>query len=523
MSVEMDYNLQPPTCQTYPLNWFSFNKPSSLSLHRQFYQQNFRSRLRSFLFSPFLLTFLFILFLSFSFNSQALSTHTTNVIHGTAPYLTFDGGQTRVTDINHLLAITLSNGEKITPETNNSSVTPIVLPNAGESFANIGMMIPTNINSISLTSLIGSPYNYWRDDDGDASITATGDLSLSIVDKFNQSVSRNTVLTICNSPYKVKLTSTKGILQTRYGVPNSSNFSASSVTYYINPKATPVVCFAKPDLEFGKLENFTDGVHDFRGPPTMWNENRGFIPQSTDPSSYHLNFPTTGMYDIYFDLEIGGSNQALSWSSVTDGDGRISIIFSNVSNTNVRVQLKGPHVSSKREIDSDNPSRVAIPSLPQTFELVGRDSRGNQVVKYGFKLKQWFINRKVTSSATSSFVESHIDWCQKIGYRLANVSDYTNASCQGIGKYACDKYSAGLVGALPSSPNNFFQRVIGAGLFSEWGPLPNYGIIKHNVSYAAADRNGTRAYRYVSSGVGMISASFDLIKYSRAPGACVYP
>jgi len=50
---------------------------------------------------------------------------------------------------------------------------------------------------------------------------------------------------------------------------------------------------------------------------------------------------------------------------------------------------------------------------------------------------------------------------------------------------------------LPSSPNNSFQRVIGAGLFSEWDPLPNYGIIKHNVAYAAADRNGTRAYHYV--------------------------
>lgn len=465
-----------------------------------------------------MLTFLSILFLSFSFNSQALSAHTTNVIHGTAPYLTFDGGQTRVTDTNNLLAITLSNGEKITPETNNSSVTPIVLPNAGESFANIGMMIPTNSNSISLTSLIGSPYNYWRDDDGDASITATGDLSLSIVDKFNQSVSRNTVLTICNSPYKVKLTSTKGILQTRYGVPNSSNFSASSVTYYINPKATPVVCFAKPDLEFGKLEHFTDGDHDFRGPPTMWNENRGFIPQSTDPSSYHLNFPTTGMLDIYFDLEIGGSNQALSWSSVTDGDGRISVIFSNVSNTNVRVQLKGPHARSSQERESKNPRKVAIPSLPQTFELVGRDSRGNQVVKYGFKLKQWFIDRHTVSG---NIPNNHIDWCQKIGYRLANVRDLTNASCQGVNRDKCAKYSAGLVGATPSSPNNFYQRVIGAGLFSEWGHLYNYDIAKQGEGYTTADTK--RAFHYVGSSSGLIVATFDLIKFSRAPGACVYP
>jgi len=149
---------------------------------------------------------------------------------------------------------------------------------------------------------------------------------------------------------------------------------------------------------------------------------------------------------------------------------------------------------------------------------VGRDSRGNQVVKYGFKLKQWFIDRHTVSG---NIPNNHIDWCQKIGYRLANVSDYTNASCQGIGKYLCDKYSAGLVGALPSSPNNFFQRVIGAGLFSEWGHLYNYDIAKHGEAYTTADTK--RAFHYVGSGSGSIVATFDLIKFSRAPGACVYP
>lgn len=511
----MDYNLQHPTCQTYPLNWFSFNKLSSLYLHSQFYQQNFRTLLRSFLFSPFLLTFLFILFLSFSFNSQALSTHTTNVIHGTAPYLTFDGGGSRATDTNNLLAITLSNGEKITPETNNSSVTPIVLPNQGESFANIGMMIPTNSNSISLTSLIGSPYNYWRDDDGDASITATGDLNLSIVDKFNQSVSRNTVLTICNSPYKVKLTSTKGILQTRYGVPNSSNFNASSVTYYINPKATPVICFAKPSLEYGTTWNFPDGgFHDYRGPTSMWNENRGFIPQSTDPSSYHLNFPTTGVNDLYFDLEIGGSNETLSWSSSAGGG--ISAIISNVSNTSVRVTLKGPF-ATKSQINSNSPaSTVAKPILPQTFELVGRDSRGNQIVKYGFKLKQWFINRPYISR-----ILQHMNWCQLIGYRLAKVRDLTNASCQGVGTHYCEGNSADLVSAKPASPNNLYQRVIGAGLFSEWGNTDNYGINFNSRFYVAGD-SFRPPYYYVASNIGGIAISNDS-RYYNQHAACVYP
>ncbi|MCX8582402.1 hypothetical protein, partial [Gilliamella sp. B3372] len=59
-------------------------------------------------------------------------------------------------------------------------------------------------------------------------------------------------LTICNAPYRIKLSSTDGTLSTRYGVPNRSTFSARSETYYVNPKAEPVVCFARPNLLYGK-------------------------------------------------------------------------------------------------------------------------------------------------------------------------------------------------------------------------------------------------------------------------------
>ncbi|MCX8582404.1 hypothetical protein, partial [Gilliamella sp. B3372] len=60
-------------------------------------------------------------------------------------------------------------------------------------------------NSVALSSLIGPPNNYWGDDDGDSGVSATGSLNLSIVDKNNQAVSRNSVLTICNAPYRIKL------------------------------------------------------------------------------------------------------------------------------------------------------------------------------------------------------------------------------------------------------------------------------------------------------------------------------
>ncbi|MCX8583317.1 hypothetical protein, partial [Gilliamella sp. B3372] len=112
----------------------------------------------------------------------------------------------------------------------------------------------------------------------------------------NESVSRSTVPTICKAPYKVKLSSTNGTLSTRYGFPNRSTFSASNVTYYVNPKAGAVVCFARPNL--------IPGTGDFAGPSSMWDSANGFIPQSTSPSLYGRNFPTTGANGLYFDLDI---------------------------------------------------------------------------------------------------------------------------------------------------------------------------------------------------------------------------
>jgi len=160
---------------------------------------------------------------------------------------------------------------------------------------------------------------------------ATGSLRLSIVDKNNRTVARDEVLTICKAPYKLTLSNTEGLLRTRYGVPNESRFSANNVTYYINPKALPVICFAKPDLTYS--------IGDFAGPAAIWDPNKGFLSQSVMPSSYSLNFPTTGANDLYFDLDIGGSSD-LSWASVSHGG--ITATMTNLTNSNVRVTLTGP-------------------------------------------------------------------------------------------------------------------------------------------------------------------------------------
>ena len=394
---------------------------------------------------------------SISFSNYALTTTTTNIIYGSAPYLTFDGGRTRVTNTEALLGISLSDGRTFTPTTNNSERNPIVLPVVGQSFNDIGMLVPRDTDSIALSSLIGTPYNYWGDDDGDGQgvngITATGRLNVSIVDKNNQAVTRNEVLTICKAPYKLTLSNGEGRLTTRYGVPNESHFTAGNATYYINPKAAPVICFARPRSSTSGDEGLSADV---------WVRSWGFLPQSVTPSSYGLNFPTTGANNLYFDLDISGVSQVLSWAPVSHGG--ITATMTNSTSTSVRVTLTGPF-STYSQWNSNNLGQIARPSLPQTFELVGRDSSGNAVVKYGFVLKQWFVGGEY--SGTLSNMSSG---CNSFGYRLPKVSDLTNATCPSSDEWLC----GGAVGATPSSPDNRVRRHIGAGFFTEWGVMDYY-------------------------------------------------
>ena len=457
---------------------------------------------------------------SISFANYALTTKTTNIIYGSAPYLTFDGGRTRVTNTEALLGISLSDGRTFTPTTNNSERNPIVLPVAGQSFNDIGMLVPTDTDSIALSSLIGTPYNYWGDDDGDGQgidgITATGSLNLSIVDNFNHPVARNEVLTICKAPYKLTLSNDGGRLTTRYGVPNESRFTAGNATYYINPKASPVICYARPDLGYRDIRQGLSA--------DIWNPEKGFLPQSVTPSSYGLNFPTTGANNLYFYLDIGGSNQALSWAPVSHGG--ITATMTDSTSTSVKVTLTGP-IPTEWQQQTDYPDPIDRPSLPQTFELVGRDSSGNAVVKYGFELKQWFVhsgnNEKNHSSAES--------WCNNIGYHLPNIRDLTNGSCRGLNS---EDDCNGVVEATPSSPDPWFRRHIGGGLFSEWGMVEDY--VGANFPGLGSGAGGTWTFKYWTQDIVISTQRFfyvntrygsfspDTWNYStRGGGLCVYP
>ncbi|OCG14735.1 hypothetical protein A9G24_06265 [Gilliamella sp. App6-5] len=455
------------------------------------------------------------LLLPYSLNTLALSATTTNIIQGSAPYLTFDGGRTKATTTDGLLSITLSDGRTITPSTNTSTVKkPIVLPNVSDTFANVGMFVPPTTDKVELNTLTGAPYNYLGDDDGDGQgeggINATGKLFVYIKDNNNQMVSRSDTLDICRSPYKVKLINSNGILSTQYGVPNTSTFNSSSVIYYIAPNMPPKVCYAKPELGYG--ENWGAGNH--AGPADIWNPSKGFLVQSTLPISYDRNFPTTGANGLFFDLVIGGAIDLLTWPTVTNG-GITATVTPNARSNTVRVTLTGP-AATAAEQQADSTSQISKPILPQTFELVGYDISGKEVVKYGFVLRKWFINRGNKNMPISS----HAIWCASIGYRLIKVNDVTNAVCAGKGSGAtCE----GAVGALPSSSDNVYQRQIGAGLFSEWGKMTSYShsgfVSKSKSDYWTSDAIGTKQL-FVSSLFGSVysnSPSYNLY------GLCTYP
>ncbi|OCG35484.1 hypothetical protein A9G27_03125 [Gilliamella sp. Bim3-2] len=419
-----------------------------------------------------------------------------------------------MTKIEDLLGIKLSDGRIFTPQNNPSSPTaPIELANVGDTLADIEMIVPPLSDSININDLVAQ--GKWGDDDGDGQgvngISALGSISLAITDKYGNTVSRGDALSLCHAPYKVTLSSTGGNLATQYGVPNSSTFSGGTAEYYITLSSQPVICSVRPNLLLGG----TSGIDSldkprFAGPSNIWSPTKGFLTQSTSPSSYDRNFPTTGLDGLYFDLDIGGIDaRQLSWRVNTSGsigvtvswrraltgtfaDPRGNVIqadywITDKSKYVTRVTLTGPKADIA-QISSSSPGRITVPSLPQTFELVGRDRSGNEV-RYGFKLKQWFVNR----GGQSVDLFHQTAWCNSLGYRMPRVRDLTNSNYKNLG-------------AAPSSSGNNYMRHIGAGFFTEWGIMGYYadaGFVSSH--YWTSDASGSSLFT-VDSGTGYVNS-----------------
>ncbi|OCG10139.1 hypothetical protein A9G24_11015 [Gilliamella sp. App6-5] len=266
------------------------------------------------------------------------------------------------------------------------------------------------------------------------------------------------------------------------------------------PTVVAVIDYVRPAVSLGNDE--------YAGPADIWNPSKGFLVQSINPESYNLNFPTTGAHNLYFDLLITGDVEQLIWEPVTHEG-----ITATVTNVVVRewwipdedkrqvvarVRLTGPEASNQWY--NSNPSRIAKPRLPQTFELVGRDIYGGEVVKYGFVLRQWFVNRGNQAKAYSD----QLAWCNSLGYRMPRVRDLTNSNYNDLG--------ATLV--------NHYKRHIGAGFFTEWGNIfyyPGTGFITSY--YWTSGATGSYQFPVGSYSGGVRSDSASVSRY----GLCTAP
>ncbi|OCG61726.1 hypothetical protein [Gilliamella sp. GillExp13] len=235
----------------------------------------------------------------------------------------------------------------------------------------------------------------------------------------------------------------------------AGNRSDAIILPSIFPELSAAINYVRPNVEYGH--------NNHAGPAFMWRPNKGFLVQSTNPSSYDQNFPTTGGNGLYFDLVITGIDvEELTWKQVTHE--RITATVTNVVANDrwipkedrgkvvARVKLTGPFATTVHSFWTVAP--VFKPRLPQTFELVGRHiSTGDEVVKYGFVLKQWFVDL----GRTRKYTGVTADWCKQAGYKAPRFRDLTN---EGATKHKRRPSHAGLPG---------YVRYIGEGFFSEWG------------------------------------------------------
>ena len=381
--------------------------------------------------------------------TYALNITTANAIHGGAPYLTYDGGITKADSTESLLGITLSDGTVINPSNDESSlVTPIELPNQGDTYASIQTIVPlpqsgnSNYPKVKMTDLLTAPYNYFGDDDGDGYddvtgeviATASGDIGvkweningIDVTDTVKNNAHSKFIE--CDSPYKLTITATNGELKTQYGEPNKSSFMGGSHSYYINPKVEPHVCYAQPSPLFddgsqlyaGNMD-LLDGPGwdsstidwDYRGYPSKGfkiNGARNSGNYDGESSIYKNNFPSTGSNGLYFYLllagispeavitangsnisAVEGGNVSLSLSTgITLWDHRSGVLDDFSTMFPYLSPLYGvPQKGLKITLNGPRATSNDKSFSPSTFRLYA-DS-GKSKILYEFKLMRWYI------------------------------------------------------------------------------------------------------------------------------------
>ncbi|WLT07638.1 hypothetical protein [Gilliamella apis] len=388
---------------------------------------------------------------SISFSNYALTTKTTNIIKGSAPYLTFDG-VSKITSTEDLLAIKLPNGTVIIPQNDVSSITnPIELPDKKNTYASVQTIVPLPISGnnqfpvINMTDLLAAPYNYFADDDGDGfddsdliTATATGDIKIkwearnpavadinaknAFIDITSKVKSHpDAIPDLCDGVHKITISASDSELTTPYGDPNTNHFQEGSHSYYLTPKLDPKVCYAQPNLFFdggslGGIDYKVDGIlwdaaqvedgsdyGDYRGYPSKGIK----VLRATNSGNYQgetsitkNNFPTTGSHGLYFYLLFGGITPeavlAANGSTVQSIEGgNVSLSLSVSKTTEWEHSGHGPYPYGLAEpaikITLIGPRFNSTDKSfrPMTFRLYADSNKSTLI--YEFKLMRWFI------------------------------------------------------------------------------------------------------------------------------------
>ena len=426
---------------------------------------------------------------SISFSNYALTTKTTNIIQGSAPYLTLDDGVSKITSTEELLAIKLPNGTVITPQNDVSSISnPIELPDKTNTYASVQTIVPLPISGnnqfpvINMTDLLAAPYNYFADDDGDGfddsdliTATATGDIKIkwearnpavadinaknAFIDITSKVKSHpDTIPDLCDGVHKITISASDSELTTPYGDPNTNHFQEGSHSYYLTPKLDPKVCYAQPNLypdnaSLAGRDYEIDGIlwdaaqiesdHDYgvyRGYPSKGIK----VLRATNSGNYQgetsitkNNFPTTGSHGLYFYLLFGGITPeavlAANGSTVQSIEGgNVSLSLSVSKTTEWEHGEHGP-----------SPYGLAEPAIkvtlvgprynsadksfrPMTFRLYADSNKSTLI--YEFKLMRWFIaNPEIIFSNEDSRPSSDVN--KEISSYQSKARDY----CKSLG------------------------------------------------------------------------------------------
>ncbi|NUF50204.1 hypothetical protein [Gilliamella sp. ESL0250] len=327
-------------------------------------------------------------------------------------------------------------------------------------------------------------------------------LSLKLLSKLSRKVSLALVLLLLSYSWSLQALPA-----------NNRRAGNRSDAIILPPSPLEVIKFVRPVIKYG-----ADG---YAGPADIWNPHYGFLVQSTNPASYGLNFPTTGADGLYFDLIIMGEARDLRWESPIRGKGiTVTVarrpIFNSDGDVEYRVTLNGQH--ARAHINNPHPRRIDNEiELPQTFELVGKNRSGEEIVRYGFVLQKWYVNR----GRKFDTFQNQLSWCSSLGYRMVQVKDLTNSACRGSGS---GPHCRGAISATPHSTGNHYQRRIGAGFSAEWGDTGIYtraGFENH--FYWTSDAAGGDYQFTVFMGGGYIGNHNALPNNTNYYGLCTTP